>query len=232
MFGKKKANTIDYDDVNYDPAVEELYADDSSYGEDTAGYVYDYDTTDYDDYDQSDTGNGKTGGGYMPKQNTGLKGLIVVLGMILLIAVLYTVVTSVLGPRRGECKSTIATMQEGINELDVEKAISVIHPDVKRPLQALILVGEAATNTDASSVITSVINRIGADIIPSDSNEPVTDLLGKMEIVPYSYGFPGMTRNVKCRIQYDGTTYQYVKIKLKKYQGETYIDSIAVIKKR
>lgn len=222
LLKKRKTNRYSYSDVNDDGSIEDYTADannDDTYQEDP--YQDDY----YDDGDQSNQSSKKKKGGFDPSI------LPVIIGAIVVIGLLYVGVSSILGPRTGECKETIAELQGGINELNPDRFINVLEPKTKRIVQVIFVTLESTTDIDLSNAFADALNSLCKGLLPSDTGEPVTDLLKKIEIVPVTYGLPGFTRKVKCKVQFDGVTYKQIKITLKKYEGETYIKGITLLEK-
>lgn len=231
IFGKKNKQ-VSYDYGNYDGEGTDDY--EAAYGDaiDDAYGTY----SDGGDYDETDDSYNTPGNGKNNKQSKkgkksfDPKSLLVVVITIVVIALIYVGVSSIIGPRTGESKEVIAELQEGVNTLNPDKFINVLEPKTKRIVQVVFAGLKSATDIDLSDAFAQALNMICSNIIPSDSEEPLTDLLKKVEIVPVSYGLPGITRSVKCKIQFDGVTYAYVRINLKKLSGETYISKIVRIK--
>lgn len=209
LFGKKKKGS-------YDDELDNEYTE--SYDGEDGGVILTDDGLDdeEDDYSQKGSNLGKIG---------------VIIGAIIVIGLLYVGVSSIWGPRTGQCKETIAELQGGINELNPDRFINVLEPKTKRIIQIIFVTLESTTDIDMSNAFADALNSICKGMLPSDTGEPVTDLLKKIKIVPINYGLPGFTRSVKCKVQFDGVTYKYIRIKLKKYEGETYIRGITLLDK-
>ena len=216
LFGKKKTNRYL---VNNDDGLEEDY---------TESYVDD-DVILTDDDDDDDDITPKAAVRKKSSFDPGI--LVVIIGAIIVIGLLYVGVSSIWGPRTGQCKETIAELQGGINELNPDRFINVLEPKTKRIIQIIFVTLESTTDVDMSNAFADALNSICKGLLPSGTGEPVTDLLKKIEIVPVNYGLPGFTRSVKCKVQFDGVTYKYIRIKLKKYEGETYIKGITLLEK-
>ena len=229
LLGKKKKQ-VSYNQDNYDDG----YADDYSASyQDTLDDAYGSDPYDpnNDPYDIDNQPGGSSSGKKKKKKGSSdPKSLLVIVAALIVIALLYTGVCAVIGPRGGECKEVITEFQEGINELDAKKFINVLDPRVKRLVQVVFIGVESTTDIDVSNAFAQALNTLCSDMLPSDSSEPVTDLLKKIEITPVNYGLPGKTRSVKCKVQFDGVTYKYIRIKIKKYEGECFISSISMIR--
>ena len=209
LFGKKKTG-------RYDDELDNEYTE-SYDGEDGGVILTDDEEDDEDDYPK--------------KKSAGLGSIGVIIGAIIVIGLLYVGVSSIWGPRTGQFKETIAELQGGINELNPDRFINVLEPKTKRIIQIIFVTLESTTDIDMSNAFADALNSICKGLLPSDTGEPVTDLLKKIEIVPINYGLPGFTRSVKCKVQFDGVTYKYIRIKLKKYEGETYIRGITLLDK-
>lgn len=209
LFGKKKTGS-------YDDELDNEYTE--SCDVEDGGVILTDDGLDDEEYDYSQKGS-----------NLGKIGVII--GAIIVIGLLYVGVSSIWGPRTGQCKETIAELQGGINELNPDRFINVLEPKTKRIIQIIFVTLESTTDIDMSNAFADALNSICKGLLPSDTGEPVTDLLKKIEIVPINYGLPGFTRSVKCKVQFDGVTYKYIRIKLKKYEGETYIKGITLLDK-
>ena len=157
--------------------------------------------------------------------------LLLVLGGIIVIGLLYVGISAVIGPRVGESKEVIAELQGGINELNPDRFVNVLEPKTRRIIQVIFIAVESMTDIDLTNAFSQALNTLCVGFLPSDTNEPVTDLLKKVEIVPVNFGLPGRTRKVKCKVKFDDVTYQYIKVTLQKYEGETYINKIELIDK-
>ena len=144
---------------------------------------------------------------------------------------LYVGVSAIIGPRTGQCKEVIAELQTGVNNLDASKFVNVLEPKTKRIIQVIFATIKVTTDVDMANAFAQALNTLCSDFLPSETQEPVTDLLKRIEIVPVNYGIPGITRKVKCKIQFDGVTYQYIRITLKKIEHETFIEKIVLIDK-
>ena len=224
LFKKKKTNRYSNSDVNDDGSIDEYTAD--SVLDDTYQVDIDQDDT-FDDDGQPRQSSKKK----KKKSSFDPSILLVIVGAIVVIGLLYVGVSSIWGPRTGQCKEVISELQGGINELNPDRFINVLEPKTKRVIQIIFVTLESTTDIDLSNAFSDALNSICRGMIPSDTGEPVTDLLKKIEIVPVNYGMPGFTRSVKCKVQFDGVTYKYIRIKLKKYEGETYIKGITLLEK-
>lgn len=231
IFGKKKKQ-VSYDYGNYDGENMDDYSNayqdtlDEAYGgAENVGYDNQNDDP-YESYgeNQGSSKKKKKSGSFDPKS------LLAIVAVLIVVALLYTGVCSVMGPRHGECKYVITEFQEGINELDAKRFINVLDPRIKRIVQVIFIGVESATDIDISNAFEQALNTLCSGMLPSETGEPVTDLLKQIEIVPVNYGIPGLTRSVKCKVQFDGVTYKYIRIKIKKFEGEPYISSISLIK--
>lgn len=230
MFGKKKTqaqSSAEYDDYGYN--------DDTSYD--------DYgDTQGVDDYGVDDYGDGGYGGDDYPttpvntkkKKKGGNKGgnpLGKILGAVVVIAVICAVffaVTSVIGPRKGECKEVIETAQSGFNNLDPQQVTSVLNPSIRTKIDAILLLTQVVTDESASEILTTAVNYLGSGLVPGDLE--ASEFFKQVELEPYKFGLPGSSRKVTCRVKINGTTYQNVIITIKKSHGEAYIDKVRLAK--
>ena len=224
---KKKANRYNSPDVNDDGSIEDY----------TAGFDYD-DTYQDDSYQDDSYQDDPFDGGGQPqpsksknKKKFDASALLLVLGGIIVIGLLYVGVSAVIGPRVGESKEVIAELQGGINELNPDRFVNVLEPKTRRIIQVIFIAVESMTDIDLTNAFSQALNTLCVGFLPSDTNEPVTDLLKKVEIVPVNFGLPGRTRKVKCKVKFDDVTYQYIRVTLQKYEGETYINKIELIDK-
>ena len=156
---------------------------------------------------------------------------VIILAVVVVILLSYVGVSSVIGPRVGQSKEVISELQSGINDLDPTRFVNVLEPKNRLIVQMIFAAIQGSTDVDLSNAFADALNTLCSGVLPSDTGKPVTDILKKVKIVPVNYGLPGKTRNVKCKIQFDGVTYQYIRITLEKYEGETYIKSITPIDK-
>ncbi len=207
---------------------------DSGYG--TGDYTPE-DYGSYNDYGTDDgysddygSGGGTSGGQKQKKRKSsggGSKVLIGILVAVLVVVGVYVGVSSILGPRRGECTEVIGTVQSGLNNLDPQQVVSVLKPSVRTVLGGALTLGQIATDTDSSELLTEAVNALGGGLMPDDSIDTAEYFKG-IEIKPIRYGLPGLTRRVRCRVMYNGTTYSYINITIKKHYGESYIDSVSL----
>ena len=235
LFGKRKSQDLNQDQSDNDSSWVSSDGDGTNQDPNTGNnrgfdpWEMDMDQEPDPDSDQDDDA-GNTG------TSNGSKGfhsniLIVVLAVIIVVGLLYAGVSSVIGPTVGQSKEVISDLQGGINDLDPTQFVNVIEPRTRHVIRMIFPAVQGTTGVDLSTVFADAMNTLCSGMLPSDTNEPVTDLLRRIRIVPVNYGFPGKTRSVKCKIQFDGITYQYIRITIQKYEGESYINSITLIDK-
>ena len=177
-----------------------------------------------DPWPDDDAGNGPS----RKKKRKGFdpSGLITVLVAVVVIGLLYVGVSSIIGPGRGKSREVITELQSSVNDLDSTRFIKVLDPETKRSIQVIFATLQSTEESDLADAFAKALNTICIDMVPTDTDKEVTALMKNMEIVPLKYGLPGKTRKIKCKVQYDDTIFEYIKITLQKYDGETCIKSI------
>lgn len=198
----------------------------------TGGYdPYNSGTSDTNGYDDIPGSNNTSSQPSGRKKSHSIPVFIPILIVIAVIVAAYFGSMAVIGPGRAACARTVATAQKAINDLDGEAFCDVIDPSVGGKLKAVIkLTGISAGDSGMSDVLEQGLENMGIDLDDSveADDEDTTGFLESLELKPYRYSFPGVSRTVYCNVESDGDRLLRIKMQMKKKSGKVYISKLSI----
>lgn len=226
-FGKKNKKVSGGDSYggDYDPYQ---YYGTSGSAQDSYGSQFSdpYSTGEYDGITDSDNTLSQQ------KKGHSVPVFVPVLIVIAVIVAAYFGSMAIIGPGRSACAQTVATAQKAINDLDGEAFCDVIDPSVGGKLKAVIkLTGISAGDSGMSDILEQGLENIGVDLDDSveADDEDTASFLESLELKPYRYGFPGVSRAVYCNVEADGSRLLQIKMQMKKKSGKVYISKLSIV---
>ena len=177
-------------------------------------------------------GGGVTGGGSIEVRSKNHVGALkIILGIVIVAIVVvgvYLGISLLLGPSKGQCNDLVEKLDTSIKTLNLEMFADCLEKHDKNELSGIADYSEL---TDAAVIhhIISALAGCGGNFLKDLADLAPEQLKGVLQFIsiePVSYGFPGLSRKVKCTLKAAGfSTIKFV-LTIKKQDGRPYIAGI------
>ena len=227
-FGKKKnvqsSSDDDLLDFGYDSdsfgGQDDFGGGDSFGGGDQFGY-----NGGQDDFG----GGGKRSGG--KKNSGGIGKILIPIAVVLVIVIVAgSIISSMIGPTRGDCKEVLETFEDGCNELDFLKLADVVDPTYRNAIKAILITVSGVLPDDVVEKVAEIIdNATGGFLGQAANGSGLANVMRSVKIEPMRFGMPGKSRVVKCKVT-AGVFDAYINVTIKKKNKECYIAKVEIAK--